>query len=211
MVEPAGPSQSPPHHPTLDARLTEPRWLHQGAAVAVAAALLGVALTVLPQGDTSVVTSAGRPPDPSGALTVSYLPEGFVLVNDSESSNPRGERVRSLRYARPGTEASALGPPASAELVVLRRVGDAVDPAVLASQPGFDPADVLGRPAGVSRRGGRVAMQWSPAPTVVLAVHGGTRLSEAEVRQIAEGITYDPAVDDLHVTLTPSGRAAGRP
>ena len=87
----------------------------------------------------------------------------------------------------------APGPPASAELVVMRRVGDAVEPAALASQPGFDPADVAGRPVAVSRRGGRVAMQWSPAPTVVLAVHGGTRLSEAEVRQVAEGITYDPS------------------
>ena len=167
------------------------------------AALVGVALTVLPQHDTSVVTVAGRPPDPSGALTLAYVPEGFVLVNDSESSNPRGERVRTLRYAQPGTEAPALGPPASAELVVLRRVGDAVGPPMLASQPGFDPADIGGRPAAVSRRGGRVALQWSPAPTVVLAVHGGTCLSEAEVRQIAEGITYDPSVDDLDVTLTP--------
>lgn len=53
-------------------------------------------------------------------------------------------------------------------------------------------------------------MQWAPAPTVVLAVHGGTRLSEAEVRQIAQGITYDPALDDLVVALTPE-RPSSRP
>lgn len=212
MVEPAGGWRPPFTDPTLHqpwvpaspARSPSPpyrRWLC-GVGAAFLGALLGVALTFLPEGDTSVVTTEGRPADPSGALTVTYVPEGFVLVNDSESSNPRGERVRSLRYAPSGTEAPAPGPPASAELVVMRRVGDAVDPAALASQPGFDPADVAGRPGAVSRRGGRVAMQWSPAPTVVLAVHGGTRLSEAEVRQVAEGVSYDPTRDDLKVTLT---------
>ncbi len=168
----------------------------RGAALValVAAVVLGEASL---DGDRpQVLTATGQGVGPAQGLTLSYLPESFALVRDGEASNPRGERARTLEYARPGD-------PASAHLRVTRLVGATVDIARLGSQPGFDPSELAGHRAVISRLGGRVSLQWVPAPTVVLAVHGGTRLSEAEVRRIAEGAVYDPALDDLRVPVDP--------
>ncbi len=166
----------------------------RGAALVtlVSAVVLGVASL---DGDRpQALTATGQGVGPEQGLTLSYLPESFAFVRDGEATNPRGERVRTLEYARPGD-------PVSAYLRVTRLVGAPVDIARLGSRPGFDPSELAGHRGVISRLGGRVSLQWVPAPTVVLAVHGGIRLSEAEVRRIAQGAVYDPAMDDLRVPV----------
>lgn len=170
-------------------------------AVIVSLAVVGCFGAVLAGRDGSVVITAARPPvssdvaapprGPSGsALRVTYVPAGYELVDDGEAGNPWGQRVRTLRYAKPGD-------PPSAHMFVQRLVGAPEDIPVDGSALGGELTDVGPHQATLTQTGGRVSVRWTPVPSVSLSVHGGSGLSQPEVLLVARGIVYDSSSDDL--------------
>jgi hypothetical protein len=168
-----------------------------GAAGAAIAAMVAVGVWAGGSSHPEVVQVAGpAEPEssrPGGGLELTYLPEGFALADDVEHVRHQlGDRLRVLTY---GSNAPAAGP----TFEVHRKVGNPLNVAgELQLDPSATATEVNGH-EGVSLPGPDVALGWLETPEVTLWVTS-RRLSEAEIRRIADGIRYDPAEDSPTVS-----------
>lgn len=194
------------------------RW-RRSAVVAVSVAIItAMAVFALQRGDRddrhlvslsgSAAPSAADAPAPTGALTVSYVPPGLALIENTTRTSserlapgPDGKPV-AAGSGKVWSQTYGSGSPQTGVISITV----SVNPSVVydlaerkANRPGTTDTSLGGRPATLfsqwrdspsGARVGNVVMEWTQGPHVLVIVASRGPVTESELRAVAEGVSF---------------------